>query len=313
MTSIAISQLDPGRFDTPAILKKLTGASRQLAELKGVASAIPNQSILINSLGLQEAKDSSAVENIVTTHDELFRDSLFPEDGGSPAAKEVLRYRQALGVGFEVVREQKLLTTNHILEIQRELERNNAGFRRVPGTVLRDQNGNVVFTPPETDRIPALMGDLDRFVNDEALFGERLSTVNGPATRTAYKFYRAPGMSFHKLDKVKDRNFWSVRVNRDIRVIVHRMPGSLMLCYVDHHDKAYAWAESSSPAATTGWSSRRPWCGTLQDANIRSFISTCCIQTTDQRDRVARFVDNTARRGALPKRRRCTTQSTTAA
>jgi len=170
VTPIAISQLDLARFDAPAILKKLTGASRQLAELKGVASAIPNQSILINSLGLQEAKDSSAVENIVTTHDELFRDSLFPEDGGSPAAKEVLRYRQALGVGFEAVRQQKLLTTNHILEIQRELERNNAGFRKVPGTVLRDQDGNVVFTPPETDRIPAMMGDLDRFVNDEALF-----------------------------------------------------------------------------------------------------------------------------------------------
>jgi Fic family protein len=168
--AIAISQLDPGRFDTPAILKKLTGASRQLAELKGVASSIPNQSILINSLGLQEAKDSSAVENIVTTHDELFRDSLFPEDGGSAAAKEVLRYRQALGVGFAAVREQKLLTTNHILEIQRELERNNAGFRKVPGTVLRDQDGNVVFTPPETDRIPDMMGDLDLFVNDEALF-----------------------------------------------------------------------------------------------------------------------------------------------
>src|SRR5690554_6596455 len=52
-----------------------------------------------------------------------------------------------------------------------------------------------------------------------------------------------PGMQFHKLDRVKDKNFWSVRVNRDIRLIVHRTPGSLLLCYVDHHDDAYAWAE----------------------------------------------------------------------
>src|SRR6476469_9558438 len=52
-----------------------------------------------------------------------------------------------------------------------------------------------------------------------------------------------PGMSFHKLDKAKDRNFWSVRVSADIRLIVHKTAGSLLLCYVDHHDKAYAWAE----------------------------------------------------------------------
>lgn len=52
-----------------------------------------------------------------------------------------------------------------------------------------------------------------------------------------------PGMSFHKLDRAKDKNFWSVRVSADIRLIVHRTPGSLLLCYVDHHDKAYAWAE----------------------------------------------------------------------
>jgi mRNA-degrading endonuclease RelE of RelBE toxin-antitoxin system len=51
------------------------------------------------------------------------------------------------------------------------------------------------------------------------------------------------GMSFHKLDKAKDKNFWSVRVSRDVRLIVHRTPESLLLCYVDHHDKAYAWAE----------------------------------------------------------------------
>src|SRR5689334_20160607 len=109
LPSIAISQLQPERFETPAILKKLNSASRQLAELKGVAASIPNQAILINSLGLQEAKDSSAVENIVTTHDELFRDSLFPEDPGSPAAKEVVRYSQALAVGFKAVQRQGLL------------------------------------------------------------------------------------------------------------------------------------------------------------------------------------------------------------
>ncbi|MGH7620690.1 MAG: Fic family protein, partial [Gemmatimonadaceae bacterium] len=165
-----LDTLQPGRFETPAILKRLASASRNLAELKGVAASIPNQAILINSLGMQEAKDSSAIENIVTTHDELFRDSLFPEDPGSPAAKEVVRYRQALQIGYEAVLEQRLLTNNHILDVQKELERNNAGFRKVPGTSLKDQDGNVVYTPPDPTEIVPAMTDLERFVNDDALF-----------------------------------------------------------------------------------------------------------------------------------------------
>ncbi|MCK9608047.1 MAG: hypothetical protein M0R33_16515 [Methylomonas sp.] len=88
----ALELLTAERFDTPAILKKLASSSRQLAELKGIAASIPNQGILINTLGLQEAKDSSEIENIVTTHDELFKDDVLPEAFANPAAKEVLRY-----------------------------------------------------------------------------------------------------------------------------------------------------------------------------------------------------------------------------
>ena len=101
---LPLDQLNPARFDAPAILKRLASRSRALAELKGMAASIPNQGILINTLGLQEAKDSSEIENIVTTHDELFKDDVLPEAFANPAAKEVLRYRQALRVGFEQVR-----------------------------------------------------------------------------------------------------------------------------------------------------------------------------------------------------------------
>lgn len=160
-----LEQLDPARFETPAILKRLASASRALAELKGIAGSIPNQAVLINTLGLQEAKDSSAIENIVTTHDELFRDSLFPDELGSPAAKEVGRYAIALRVGFERVTSTGLLTNNHILAIQGELEQNSAGFRKVPGTVLKDSGGRVVYTPPNPDAIVPLMTDLERFIN----------------------------------------------------------------------------------------------------------------------------------------------------
>jgi Fic family protein len=117
-----LQNLDPQRFETPALLKKLASASRRLAELKGLATAIPNQSILISTLTIQEAKDSSEIENIVTTHDELFQDDLSERSLLSPAAKEVLRYRQALWTGYHSVRESGLLTNNHLLSIQAELE-----------------------------------------------------------------------------------------------------------------------------------------------------------------------------------------------
>ena len=166
-----LEQLDLSRFDTLAILKKLASASRQLAELKGVAAAIPNQGILINTLGLQEAKDSSEIENIVTTHDELFKDDVLPEAFANPAAKEVLRYRQALRVGFEQVRASGLITANHIVEIQSELERTNAGFRKLPGTALKDGAGRTVYTPPQDPaEIVALMRGLERFINEADLF-----------------------------------------------------------------------------------------------------------------------------------------------
>jgi Fic family protein len=163
--------LSPERFDRPDILKKLALASRALAELKGVAASIPNQAILINTLGMQEAKDSSAIENIVTTHDDLYQNDLFPEDRARPAAKQVLRYRQALQVGFQRVKRHGLLTANDIVGIQAELEQNNAGFRRLPGTALKDGAGATVYTPPQdADLIVALMRDLERFINDDVLF-----------------------------------------------------------------------------------------------------------------------------------------------
>jgi len=170
-TITALDQLSSERFETPAILKALAMASRKLAELKGVAASIPNQGILINTLGLQEAKDSSAIEKIVTTHDELFKDDALPEDFSNAAAKEVLRYRQALGIGFGLVRDTGLLTTNHVLQIQAELERNTAGLRKLPGTALKDGAGNTVYTPPQKRQVIIdLMRDLERFINDDAIF-----------------------------------------------------------------------------------------------------------------------------------------------
>jgi len=166
-----LEQLNPTRFETPAILKKLASSSRKLAELKGMAVSIPNQDILINTLALQEAKDSSEIENIVTTHDELFKHDVQPESFTNLAAKEVLRYRQALKVGFEQVRSSGLLTCKHIIDIQGELERNNAGFRKLPGTALKDGSGQTIYTPPQDPaEIVEGMRGLERFINEPDLF-----------------------------------------------------------------------------------------------------------------------------------------------
>lgn len=167
----ALETLDARRFETPAILKQLASSSRKLAELKGIAASMPNQGILINTLGLQEAKDSSEIENIVTTHDELFKDDVLPQAFANPAAKEVLRYRQALRIGFDLVRQSGLLTANHMVQIQSELERNNAGFRKLPGTALKDGAGRTVYTPPQDPaEITSLMTNLEKFINDVGAF-----------------------------------------------------------------------------------------------------------------------------------------------
>lgn len=172
MTSILpLEQLKAGRFDTPAILKKLASSSRKLAELKGIAASIPNQGILINTLGMQEAKDSSEIENIVTTQDEIFKQEVLPDAFANPAAKEVQRYRQALRLGYEQVRESGLITANHIIAIQSELEQSHAGFRKLPGTALKNNRGETVYAPPQDpSEIIALMRDLERFINDDGLY-----------------------------------------------------------------------------------------------------------------------------------------------
>jgi Fic family protein len=167
MSLLPLQSLDPARFDTAPILKRLNQASRVLAELKGVAASIPNQNILISTLTLQEARDSSAIENIVTTQDDLYRED-DPAEAAGTAIKEVLRYRQALHTGYEQVRAHGLLTLNTILDIHAQLECNRAGLRKLPGTALKDGRGQVVYEPPQNAvEVKRLMGELEMFIHDD--------------------------------------------------------------------------------------------------------------------------------------------------
>lgn len=158
-------------LETKEILRQLNTSNKYLAELKGIAQTIPNEGLLINSLTLQEAKDSSEVENIVTTHDELYKAELESQEYiTSAAAKEVLKYREALQAGFSLVRTNLLLTNNVIKDIQSTLEGNKGGFRSVPGTTLKNNLGEIIYTPPQDNQdIVAHMQNLEQFINDHEL------------------------------------------------------------------------------------------------------------------------------------------------
>ncbi|MBI1185669.1 Fic family protein [bacterium] len=157
--------------ETKTVLKSLPSAYAALAELKGIASTIPNQNILVNTLGLQEAKDSSAIENIITTHDDLYKSELNFDSFRSLEAKEVQNYISALKKGFELIKTKGLITNNIIIEIQKELEGNSAGFRKLPGTALKNSStGETIYTPPQdNNEINKLMTNLEKFINDPSM------------------------------------------------------------------------------------------------------------------------------------------------
>lgn len=115
---------------------------------------------------MQEAKDSSEIENIVTTHDDLYKENIFI-DTHNPATKEVINYAQGLKNGFEIIRKEKLLLNKHIIKIQTILEGNDAGFRTQSGTKLVDSKGQTVYIPPQhPEDIQDLMANLEKFIND---------------------------------------------------------------------------------------------------------------------------------------------------
>ena len=155
-------------LETKKVLKQLARANRALAELKGYADTIPNKNILINAVMINESKDSSEIENIITTHDDLYK-AISAASGASPEAKEVVNYRTAMWQGYSIVKKSKLLTTNTIIEIQGMIENNRAGIRRLPGTVLRNEStGEIVYTPPEGgDEIKRLLNSLEKYINKD--------------------------------------------------------------------------------------------------------------------------------------------------
>ena len=155
-------------LETKEIMREASKANRKLAELKGYSEIVPNKNILINAITLNEAKESSEIENIITTYDELFS-ALSKEEFLFGAAKEVINYKEALWRGIELIKQKGFLTTNMFVEVQAIIEGNKAGIRKQGGTkLINDKTGEIVYTPPETEtEIRDLLGNLERYINED--------------------------------------------------------------------------------------------------------------------------------------------------
>lgn len=169
MSKLQKLPVDPKKTETITILKAESKASKALAELKGIAQVIPNQSILINAVVLQESQDSSEIENIITTKDELYKALSETVKKVDSATKEVMFYREALYAGFAELKKHHFISINDIINIQKQLVQNNAGIRTVPGTkLMNDRTNEVVYIPPQTtEEIDGLLKNFTEYLNND--------------------------------------------------------------------------------------------------------------------------------------------------
>lgn len=151
------------------ILKKTISASRALAELKGSINNLPNPHLFIDTINLQEAQASSAIENIITTQDELFKATVIEKSIENAATKEVIHYKDALWYGIEHISKKPVLTTNLFIELMRIIKKNQSGIRNVPGTQLKNPAQDaVIYTPPEGETvIREKLKNLEDFIHAE--------------------------------------------------------------------------------------------------------------------------------------------------
>jgi len=155
--------------ESKVVLKKTTNASRALAELKGIGGIIPNQTILIDSLILQEAKASSEIENVITTNDSLYKAFCSSSQQFDPNTKEVIRYRHAVWEAFNQLQSKQTLFTSLFVKIVQTIKENKSGIRNTPGTTIFNFNtGDVIYTPPEGESLlQDKLHDLERFIHDD--------------------------------------------------------------------------------------------------------------------------------------------------
>lgn len=156
----------PTDLETKAVLKKCVLARTAIADLRRAGELIPDQSVLVNTIPLLEAKDSSEIENIVTTNDALFREASQRDEAGDPSAKEALRYRAALYSGVQMLTERPL-SARTAIEVCSAIKGVDMDVRKTPGTELKNTfTGEVIYTPPEGEaKLRDLLSNWERFAN----------------------------------------------------------------------------------------------------------------------------------------------------
>ncbi|MEX0966188.1 MAG: Fic/DOC family N-terminal domain-containing protein [Bacteroidia bacterium] len=220
-------------IETLSILRQESKSAVALAELKGLARTLPNPKILLNAVILKEARASSEIENVITTQDKLYQALTATAANPDPATKEVLRYREALLSGFRLVRENGFLSTNGIVSIQQELEENDAGIRKLPGTALiNDLTNKTIYTPPDNqETINKLMKNLEDYLNIDD--DDEVS----PLIKLAVQHYQ-----FESIHPFYDGNGRTGRIINILYLVLKNLiddPVLYLSAYIIHHKVTY--------------------------------------------------------------------------
>jgi Fic family protein len=229
-----LEELPPLRekVETIEILKQTNKSTAALAELKGIAKTIPNQAMLVNAIVLQEAKDSSEIENIITTQDQLYKAMTLNKSIISASTKEVVNYRKAIFHGYDLVKQQGFLRVNDIAGIQQELVDNTAGIRSTPGTVLKkDRTGEIVYTPPQDKT--EILGLLSNFIKHFNEIDDDLS----PLINLAILHYQ-----FESIHPFYDGNGRTGRILNILYLILNELidvPILYLSSYITQHKPEY--------------------------------------------------------------------------
>lgn len=155
-------------IETKEILRKTISAGRALAQLNGTLKNLPNPTLFLDTIYLQEAKASSEVENIITTNDELYKSLVADRKVENSATKEVLSYKEALWLGLEQLKKKPVITTNLCISIVQCIKQNTASIRVTSGTTLSNTKGEVIYTPPSGEAvIREKLANLEKFINED--------------------------------------------------------------------------------------------------------------------------------------------------
>ena len=226
----------PPDFDLESkpIMRQLVKATRALAELDNKAALLPNQDILISNIALSEARDSSAIENIVTTNDLLYKANITPEPNVDPITKEIRDYNNALWLGVELIK-QKPLSESVFVKLVQVIKHNTAGIRKTPGTVVKNTTtGEILHVPPQTElEIKQKLKNLEYF-----LYDEKFSDID-PLIKMAVMHYQ-----FESIHPFNDGNGRTGRIANILWLVqeklLHRPILFLSRYYLEHRTEYYA-------------------------------------------------------------------------